>query len=81
MTNDALSKLLGLADIFNRRAIVQRDGLPFGTRWTDHLLRSFDSAPKPLSITFEASIYLDGYWHDGFIDVDRDGDFRVRLQH
>ena len=80
MTNDTLTKFLSLPDTLKRRSIIQRNGYPFGIGWMDRTIRSFESDPKPLSITFAARINLECFWHDGFIEVDRDGNLRVMLE-
>ena len=81
MTNATLNKLLSIQDTLKRRAIIQPDGSPFQIGWTDRMIRAFESDPKPVSITYKARINLDGYWHDGEIEVSRDGDLAVRLDH
>ena len=81
MTNEALTTMLTLPATLKRRNIIQRDNYPFGVRWLDRMIRDFNTDPKPMSITYFARINLEGYWHDGFIEVDRDGHLRVSLEH
>ena len=81
MTNEALNNMLTLTATLKRRNIIQRDGYPFGVRWLDRLIRDFNTDPKPQSITYYARINLGGYWHDGYIEVDKTGNLRVSLEH
>ena len=81
MTNDVLNRLLSIQDTLKRRAIYQPDGMPFQVGWTDRMIRTFESEPKPISIAYKAMINLDGKWHDGEIEISRDGKLAVRLNH
>ena len=81
MTNETLTKFLALPETLKRRNIIRRDNFDFGVRWLDRMIRDFDTDPKPMSITYYARINLDGYWHDGYIEVDRNGNLAVSLEH
>ncbi len=81
MTHETLNRMLSLSDTLKRRGIIQANGYPFGVRWTDRMIRDFGATPKPVSITYGALINLECIWHKGFIEVDRDGNLAVRLDH
>lgn len=82
MTNEVLNKFLNIQGTLKRRNIVQSNGYPFGVGWTDKLIRSFTKAiPTPASITYKMMVWLETRWYDGEIEITRDGDLIVRLEH
>lgn len=79
---ETLNKLLGLPEILKRRNIVQTNGYPFQTGWADKMIRSFTNAvPTPTSITYKMKVWLETRWYDGEIEITREGDLMVRLEH
>lgn len=82
MTYETLAKLLSIPDTLKRRNIVRPDGYPFQTGWADKMIRSFtDAVPTPTSITYKMKVWLETRWYAGEIEITRDGDLIVRLEH
>ena len=81
MKNEALNKMLAMPQALKRRNVYRADSRPFGIGWMDKMIRAFETMPTPVSITYEASLFIEGKWYDGEIEVSRDGDLAVRMRH
>ena len=81
MATESILSLLEIPDKLRRRNITKDNGYAFSAKWIVDLIRYFEAETAARSVTYPARIYLDGWANDGEIEVSRDGDLIVRLNH
>ena len=75
--------ILTLPESFRLRNIHPKaEGFRFSIRWASGLVGYFQKEPSAASVTYEVSILLSGAgWHDGTVEIRRDGTHAIRLAH
>lgn len=76
-TNQALA-IYKVAEFLDRNSIILADGRRFSFGWATRLIRYFAESPAASSVTYPATIWLDGKPYKGEVEVSRDGHKAVR---
>lgn len=80
---------MGIYDIFSlperfrlHNILPKAEDVRFSLKWAGRLISYFQSEAPAASVTYEVSILLPDYgWHDGIVEIRRDGTHAVRLSH
>lgn len=81
MSNTTLNRLLNLPDYLKRNLIFHAEGINFGIRWVDRLIRTFESNSAIAAINYPVDLYIDGTRYSGELEVRRDGTHAVHMAH
>ena len=82
LNNNAYAKLLDIPYKLMRRRVTGRDEYAFDALWLTRLIKYFENDQLPAqSVRYAASVLLEGEWRDAEIEITRDGDLAVRLDH
>ena len=81
MTDSAASAILGMPEMLKRRQVRATRGFCFDCAWAESIIHFFGREIAAHSLTFPASILLEGTWYNGFVNVDREGHMAIRLKH
>lgn len=81
MPNNVLNNFLNLPATLKRKLVFHAEGISFGIRWVDRLMRTFESNRAIVSINYPVTVYLESTPYAGELEVRRDGTHAIRLNH
>ena len=78
MTSNQAIAIYKVAEFLDRNHIqLPESKSTFG--WATRLIRYFCDVPAAQSVTYPVTIWLEGMAHEGFLEVNRDGQKVIRL--
>ena len=81
MSTTTLNALLALPDYLKRNLIFHAEGINFGIRWIDRLIRTFESNKAIAAVNYPVTLYIESVPYNGELEVRRDGSHAVRMIH
>lgn len=73
--------ILSIPDELRKRNVQGRDEA-FSIRWASNLIRYFEAESSAQSVNFPAILHINGVGMlDGEVEVNRDGNYAIRLTH